>query len=186
MKNKLALIALVVMLIPVVGTAMAADNKNYLGLQYGVGEYSESGISEDFDTSMAILRVGYNINSNFAIEGRLGTGLDDDTQFLAEFSGTDVTFEVDSIVGIYGRGRLDLSERFSVYGVLGASQVKATVSLSGLPDAENTETESSASYGLGVDMAFSKQWALNVEVIRYLDHDNYDLDIASAGVTYGF
>jgi len=189
MKNKLGLIALAGLLISVAESGMASsENKMYVGLQYGVGEYSESGVSEDFETSTLMGRIGYNINSNFSIEGRLGTSLEDDEHFLPELCicGSDVTLEVDSIIGIYGRGHYDLSEYFSIYGVLGASQVKATVSLSDFPNADNTETESSASFGLGVDIAFSKQWAFNIEYIRYLDKDDFDLDIASAGVTFGF
>lgn len=189
MKNKLVLIALAGVLISAAETVTASPgNEMYVGLQYGVGQYSESNVSEDFDTSALMGRFGYNINSNFSIEGRLGTSLEDDTQFLPErcVCGSDVTLEVDSIMGIYGRGRYELSEMFSLYGLLGASQVKATVSLSEFPDADNTSSESSVSYGLGVDIAFSKQWAFNVEYIRYLDQDNFDLDIASAGVTFGF
>lgn len=189
MKNKLGLIALAGLLISVAGSGMASsENKMYVGLQYGVGEYSESGISEDFETTMLMGRIGYNINPNFAIEGRLGKSLEDDDHVLPELCSwcSDFTLEVDSIIGIYGRGRYELSEYFSIYGVLGVSEVEATVSVADFPDADNTETESSTSFGLGVDIAFSKQWAFNIEYIRYLDKDDFDLDIASAGVTFGF
>jgi opacity protein-like surface antigen len=189
MKNKLALIALSGLLISVAETGVAdTENKFYAGLQYGVGEYSESNVSEDFDTSVAMGRFGYDINSSFSIEGRLGTSLEDDSQFLLEqcACGSDVTLEIDAIMGIYGKGRYDLSEWFSVYGMLGASRVEATVSLADFPDADNTESESTISYGVGVDIGFARRWAFNVEYLRYLDGDDFDLDIASAGVTFAF
>jgi len=171
------------------GTAVAAaENSNYLGLQYGVSKYSESGVSKDFEPTVAIVRFGRGINPNFAVEGRLGTGLDGDTQLVPELCecGVDVKFEIDSILGIYARGSINPNEWLSLYGLLGGSRVSVTGSLAGFSSTAETDDEDSLSYGGGLDIGFSRSVAVNIEYMRYLDKENFSLDMASIGVTFRF
>jgi outer membrane immunogenic protein len=171
------------------GTGMAiAENSNYLGLQYGVAKYSESGVSKDFEPTAVIARFGREINPNFAVEGRLGIGLDDDTQFVPELCecGVDVEFEIDSIFGIYAKGSIHPSDWLSLYGLVGGSRVKVTAGLAGFSSTAESDDENSLSYGAGVDIGFSRSAAVNIEYMRYLDKDNFSLDMASIGLTFRF
>ena len=186
MKNQLISITLAGSLCLVTGNGIAAtEGENYFGLQYGYGNYDEDGISETYEPTMLIGRFGRFITPVFAIEGRLGTGLDDDTHNLPGFGDRDATLEIDSMFGIYGTAHLDIAKSSSIYGVLGVSRIEGTASLPVL-ELESTEKNSSVSYGVGADIGIGDRWALNVEYIRYLDKDDFDFDVGSVGASFKF
>ena len=191
MKNKLIFIALASTLLFVTKTAVAgSEGENYLGIgvQYGILDYNEDGISEEFKPTALIARLGHNFMPEFSVEGRLGFGLQDDTQFESELGldGIDATLELDSLVGLYAVGHVNLTESFSIYGVLGATRVEGTASLPDYPSVENSETNSGVSYGIGADLDVASNVALNIEYMQYLDKDTYDLGAIGLGVVYSF
>jgi opacity protein-like surface antigen len=189
MKNKLIYIVLTSMLLFVAAAGIAdTEDKNYIGIQYGVGDYSEEGISKSYDPTAYMIRIGRYFSPNFSIEGRLGSGLDDDTQFLPEFGpgGLDVSLELDTIIGIYGVWHMNLSESSSIYGILGASDVEGTASVSGFPAAKDSNSESGYSYGIGADIGVSDNVALNIEYINYLDKSNVELSAIALGAVFSF
>ena len=186
MKSKLIVLALAASLLLLTRTATAgSEGEYYFGLQYGVGDYDEDGISETYNPTLLTARLGGYLTPNFAIEGRLGSGMEDDTHKLPEFGNNNFSLELDSMLGVYGTGHFNLSETSSIYGVLGVSQVEGTASL---PDfsLESSEDNSGISYGIGVDIGFGSSWALNIEYMRYLDEDDFNLDLGSIGATYRF
>ena len=176
-------------LIFITGTVSAdSEGKRYIGIQYGVADYSEKGISKNFNPTALIGRYGYYFYPSLSIEGRLGFGVRDDTKFVREFgtSGLDATLELGSILGIYGTGHISLAESLSLYGILGVSRVEATASVPAFPAADSTEDEVSFSYGIGTDISLGKNIALNIEYMKYLDKDNLDLGVIGAGVVFNF
>lgn len=190
MNNKLLLIVLASTLLFDTGTAIASsEDKSYFGIQYGVGDYSENNISKTFKPTVLIGRFGYYFRPSFSIEGRFGLGMQGDTQFLPEFgaSGLDATLELDSILGVYGTGRINLTESSSLYGVLGVSRVKAPASVPAFPAAiSTTDGSSSVSYGVGADIGFGKKTLLNIELMRYLDKNSHDLNVIGVGAVFRF
>ena len=189
MNNKLISTLLASTLIFVTGTVSAgSEGKSYIGVQYGIGNYSEKNISKDFKPTALIGRFGYFFQPNYSIEGRFGTGIKGDTQFLPEFGlgGLKAKFELDSILGVYGTGHIILSDSASLYGVLGVSRVVAKASVPGFPAADSTDEKTSISYGIGADFNISKTSSLNFEYMRYIDKTDFDLGIIGAGVSFGF
>jgi len=187
MKNKLISITLAGSLCLVTGTGIAGTaGENYFGLQYGIGNYDEDGISETYEPTLLIGRFGRFLTPNFAIEGRLGIGLDDDTHNLPELGNRDATLELDSMFGLYGTAHFNITESSSIYGVLGVSRIEGTASLPDFPGMESTEDSSSVSYGVGADIGIGSRWALNIEYIRYLDKDDFDFDVGSVGASFSF
>jgi len=189
MSNKPILMILASTLLFIMGTGIASsEDKSYFGIQYGAGDYSEKGISKNFNPTALIGRFGYYLRPGLSIEGRLGFGIEDDTQFVPEFgtSGLDASLKLDSIMGVYGRGSINLAGSSSLYGVLGISRVEATASVAAFPAADTTDDEVSVSYGIGADIGISKNFILNIEYMKYLDKDNLDLGVAGIGATYNF
>jgi len=188
MKNKLIFIALVSTLLLVTRTGIAGkEGETYAGLQYAYGNYDEDGISQTFNPTLLVGRFGLYFMPNFSIEGRLGLGLQDDTQFLPELgSGFDATLELDRMIGLYATGHMNVTESFSIYGVLGASKVKGTASAPGFPGLESTEDNSSVSYGIGADVGIGSNVAFNIEYMQYLDKSDFDLGAIGLGVVFSF
>lgn len=190
MENKLISIMLAGTLMLFSGTGLAGSaEKDYIGVQYGIGNYSEKNISEDFKPTAAIVRFGHYFRPRYSIEGRLGFGLQDDTQFLPEFgvSGLDASFELDSIIGLFATGHFNLSKSASIYGALGVSKVEVTTRVpSLLPAAISDGDETSISYGIGADIGIGKELVLSIEYMRYLDKTDFDLSMTGVGVSFKF
>ena len=187
MKNKWIIPLLVSMLIFVTGNAIAdATDKSYFGIQYGAGDYSEEGISKDYAPGVFVMRLGRYVKPSFSVEARLGNGPDGDTHVLPEFSGNNVSLELDTVLGIYGVGHLVLTESSSIYGLLGVSKVSGTASVQGIPALRISESNSSFSYSIGADVDITDSVALNIEYMRYLDKSKMDLDIIALGLMLSF
>jgi outer membrane immunogenic protein len=190
MKSKILIAMLAGALSLATTASIAAERGNsYVGLQYAYGSYDEDGISETFYPSSLIARLGNTFHPNFAVEARLGFGLQDDTQFVSSLgpSGIDARFEIDHIIGLYGTGQINLTDALSLYGIVGASQVRATTgSIPSIPELSKTDDKSSPSYGVGVDFGIGKYTAINFEYMRYLDKDTFTLDAISVGARYRF
>lgn len=187
MKIKLILIALAGSLLLVTKAGVAGtEGEYYFGLQYGFGNYDENGISETFEPTLLVGRMGRFLTPVFAVEGRLGIGLDDDTHNLPGFGNRDVTLEIDNALGLFGAAHINLTASSSLYGLLGISRVEGTTRLPDFPGLESTEDNSSVSYGFGLDLGLGGRWALNIEYMRYLDKEDFDFDVGSVGASFSF
>jgi len=155
-------------------------NKTYFGAQYAIGTYSEDGF-DDVNPTALVGRFGKYFNDNFALEGRLGIGIQDDS---INIFGTDVTLEIDTILGIYGIGHFNLNETSSVYGLLGLTRAEATVSASGF--GSDSDDETGLSFGVGADIGVSETVALNIEYTQYLNKSDFDFSALSFGAVFSF
>jgi outer membrane autotransporter protein len=151
---------------------------SYVGVLASHYSYEESGYSEELNPTGLTLRGGHFLTDNFAVEGRLGTGLNDDT-----VSGTNVDVELDQVVGVYAVGHLPVSDVFSFYGLLGFSYAEATLSV---PGASVSGDDDGFSYGAGVEVNFTPAISGQLEYVSYLDKSDYELNAASLGLSYNF
>lgn len=186
MKNKLAYITLACSLLLFNHPVIAQPYGDYYaGAQYAKGDYDEEGISANFEPSMVVGRFGKLFNPHVAVEARLGMGLDEDTQFIPEL-GIDGKLELNSLIGIYLSGHLNLTASSSLYAIVGSSRVEAEASAPALPTAGSTETESDLSYGVGANIGIFNNIALNIEYMQYFDADYFDLSTIAVGVLVRF
>jgi opacity protein-like surface antigen len=182
MKNKLALSAVSAALLLSSHQAVAFDTgTGYVGAQYAMATYSESGIP-DFDTPLLMIRGGYFFNKYFSLEGRLGFGIGDDTQNVFGF---DVTLELDNMYGVYGVGHLPVSERVDLYGLVGYSKGEGTLTISGIPGSDSGD-ESDLSLGVGADFLLTDAFSINIEYTSYISKSEFDIDALALGVNYYF
>ena len=186
MKNKLISVVLASSLMFVTQAGMAASSDDYyFGIQYGTGDYDEDGHSKSFSPTALAARFGGYFNPNFSVEGRLLTGLEEDTQFMPELD-VDFAVELDTIMGVYAVGHANLTGSSSIYGLLGISKIKAEAYVTEIPAAHSRSSDSSLSYGVGADFGISNSVALNIEYTQYLNKSNADLSLMSLGATFSF
>jgi outer membrane immunogenic protein len=156
-----------------------AQQGPYMGVNLLQVTYKEDGIPTA--TPMAIgFKIGNRINSNLAVEARLGTGLSDDT---VNVLGLPVKLEVDRFIGVYMRGIAPISEAVSVYGLVGYTDGELTASVGNF---SVSTSDSDFSYGLGADFAVANNVSLNVEWGRMFKGPGYKLDALSFGVSVKF
>jgi hypothetical protein len=96
----------------------------YAGVLVSRLSSSESGASPQPRAISGVL--GYSVSSDFAIEGRFGTGLGSDTVTVLSpsFGAVNVGVKVKSYYGAYLRGAFPLSDSFSLYGLTGYADGK--------------------------------------------------------------
>ena len=182
-------IGLVVLLASMSGNAFAGLTPGaYAGIQYASTDFSFDGVSEEFSPTALIGRAGSNFNQYASIEGRLGIGLSDDTVTATDGVTTaSVSIEIDTLIGVYGVGRLPLGKSSSLYALVGVTQVDATTStsVSGV-GSSLSDDESDVSYGVGADIGIRYNLWVNVEYVQYLDKSDIEVSAIAVGMRFGF
>ena|SRR5690554_843016 len=157
----------------------ASEGGSYGGFQYALGTYSEDGF-DDANPNALVGRYGKFVNDNFAIEGRIGFGIGDDS--ISTTFG-DISIEADTLIGVYGLGHVEINDSSSVYGLLGFTRGELTASASGITFSDD---DSGLSYGVGANVGVSDSLALNLEYIQYLSTSDYDFTAIGLGVVFSF
>lgn len=158
--------------------AQAADGW-YAGASFVQVDYKETGFETVSPTAVAF-RLGREINPYLAVEGRLGTGLSEDTIRVA---GVNVSVEVDNFIGVYARGMIPTGTLFRPYGMVGYTSGELTASGGGVAVSAD---ESDFSYGLGADFNIGKQLVLNAEFARLFKGAGFKVEGFSLGVAFRF
>ena len=155
----------------------------------GSGRYAAS-IEDDNRSNGYKLYGGYRLNKNFAVEG----GYFD----LGDFGFKATTVPAGTLNGnikIRGLnldlvGTLPITEKFSVFGRIGANYAQARDSFTGMVNSNPSERGTNLKVGLGVEYAFNDAWAMRGELERYRINDAVgnkgDIDLASVGLVYRF
>lgn len=121
-------------------------------------------------------KLGMPVNKNFAVEARLGVGLSDDSLGVENV-------KINNFVGVYGKGILPLSDKASVYGLLGYTQGKLK---SEGPFGSGSGSDSDVSYGIGADFAISGTTSVGVEWARLFKGEDYKVDGLTLSVSFKF
>lgn len=159
------------------------------------GGFSQIALENDDSDTGYKLFGGYQFNRHFAIE----SGYFD----LGEFSYSATTMPAGTLDGqmklkgfnVDVLGFIPFSEKFSVFGRVGANYAEAKDRFSGTgavnvlsPHAEERDTN--LKLGAGVQYAFTDALALRIETERYRINDavgnNGDIDLVSMGLVYRF
>lgn len=168
--------------------AISSDiEENYGGIQYSRITYTQDTYGE-YNPSMVIGRVGYFYDGkNPVIEGRFGFGVSDDSKSV--LSNTDTTLEVSNLLGIYLTGYIPSTDSMDFYGFAGMSQVTVSTSVttggSGYRyTTKNRDTDTSLSYGAGMNIELGESIALNLEYANYYRKDDITIDALALGLSF--
>ena len=154
--------------------APAADEEQrYVGFQYSLVTYDEDG--DEAEPTALVARYGQFLNDWFAIEGRIGFGLEDDA---LEVGSLDIDVELENIIGLYGVIHTGSISIASLYGIVGYTQIDLEGSAHGISIDENAN---GLSYGLGVNIG-----SLSIEYMNYVEDHYYDVTAISLGYIYRF
>jgi opacity protein-like surface antigen len=188
MKKQLGIAALSVGALGALGvsTAMAApfgysgggdNDSTYVGVNGGILRYDEQGLNT-ISPSLIFARAGFPIVSNLAIEGRIGTGLNGD-------SSDGYGVNVQTMLGVYLKGSLPLSQVFSLYGVAGVGNIELHRNFG-----DSNTNDTGLSLGIGGDVQLVSNVSLNFEWTHLPGGDDYgysyNSNILSAGLTWHF
>lgn len=132
--------------------------------------------------------VGFKSNEMLDLEAMMGFGVKD-AKINDEVFGVSVngTAKVDRMLGVYVRPKFKLDNNIEFYGRLGIAITQITAEASGqlgnsYAYSEETDSESSLSYGVGASYAITPALAITTDFMRLND----DADAYSVGVRYSF
>jgi hypothetical protein len=149
----------------------------YFGINVSALRYQEDG--RDAHEPAIGARYGHAFNDYLAVEGHVAAGLENDS---IEYG--DVTVGIDYLAGIYLRGNMFLwDSRARLYGLIGITYGKITVEEYNI---ENQDTDTELGYGVGLELYGDARNAVNAEIIRYMDGNNYEVDAFTLGYTHRF
>ncbi|MFT7495939.1 MAG: OOP family OmpA-OmpF porin [Urechidicola sp.] len=151
----------------------SAEGNWYLGGALSQAFVDQQGINDD-DTGGKVFG-GYKYNEYVAVEAAYYNFGDIDT-------GTS-QLEVDGL-SLAVVGSISVSDSISVFGKVGAHEwdVKDNGTIA---SQMNSNGDTDAFYGLGVDYVIDESWSVRGELERY-EVQNLDYDVASAAVSYNF
>jgi opacity protein-like surface antigen len=155
----------------------------YAGVQYAWATYEEDGL-EDFNPTAVVGRFGHYFNDHFSLEGRVGVGASEDS---VSYGSLTADVEIDNFFGIYGVGHLPLTDAVSVYALAGLTKGEATATVRGPGGSISaSDDDSGFSYGIGGEVALTRNASVTVEYTSYLDKSDYQLSALSAGLNFRF
>ncbi|OEY65354.1 porin family protein [Marinobacter sp. X15-166B] len=155
----------------------------YAGVQIAHLTWDEPDV-EDLNPTALVGRLGHYVHNNFSVEGRLATGLSDDSTSV---EGVKVSLEIDYLLGVYGVGHLPINDQVSVYGLAGFTKAKASAEASfGGATFSTSDDGTSFSYGVGGQVSLSQNAALTVEYASYYDRKDVQVSGVSAGLNFRF
>lgn len=134
--------------------------------------------SADFNTLS--FGIGQELNEYFAIEGMFATGLDaGQVKLKALGTSTDFKLNLNTAFGVYGVGTFPINNTVSIYGKAGFMQASfSSISIS--------VTQSSFSYGAGLNFNIDKTSSINLDYMNYYDKDSTTIDGIGLGYVVNF
>ncbi len=168
-------------LVPIVAalfvtTASAQNGAAYAEIGGVYARYSEP--AAWFTSGVANLKLGYNINENFAIEGMVGRSLVD-TNFYA--GSTRVSARIDNMISGYVKVKAPLSQNAEIFGRFGFTNGSISANTR---FGSGWVSGSSASYGGGVQFNTSTNTYFTLDYMSY--YNGNGVSVTGAGANIGF
>ncbi|VAW70876.1 hypothetical protein MNBD_GAMMA12-331 [hydrothermal vent metagenome] len=163
-----------------ISNAATADHKSahsatgYFSMGVSNIQIDINDIGASLDHNMIEIKMGRNLNSNFAFEARVAQAVDD-AQFLST-----ANIGIDTYVGLYLVGTIPLSKTVSLYGFAGATYMKSSVNV-GSVSASGSDNDSS--FGAGLKININPSIFVSAEYADLYRKDN--LDIRGTSLSFG-
>jgi len=155
--------------------------------------YSSNHLIKSVDLPILVGKLGYQFNQNFAMEARLGFGIDSATKndfrsqgyYIDKFDG-----KVDNLLGLYGVAKTDeIGHNLKFFGLLGLTRVSVSSSTTILYGRSYTisrsETDTSLSFGGGIEYSLSPKAAITLEYASYMRGSTNGSDYDTTGFAIG-
>lgn len=168
----------------VVSTGAVAQNGGYIGADFSFvsSEIKWDGFlgsfSEDADPTALRVRGGLQVNENFAVEGLIGLGLQDD-----EIGDSNVDFGLDTILGVSAVGIVPLDRTFGLFGKVGFASVEYESD-----DLDGSIDETGIMFGFGAKVNFDRRGSglvIEYTILPDVEDDDTSLEVESDMISIG-
>lgn len=152
----------------------------YVGTAMGIANIEADGARGKARNTTVLVIAGHQFTPHFALEARLGAGLQADS---ATFNGQKMTIDTNRFIGVYGKAMLPLQGSVTPYLLLGATRGTTTSKVAGFRE---RDTDTDVSYGIGLDWAVTQRASLTLEVIDWFDKDDANVRGVNLGAKMHF
>lgn len=171
--RKVLLAASALTLIAAPAFAQDQSPEVYGSIGYSVAQISAGGF--DWDVGSVTARAGINLHPNFAVEGEVSYGVEDDTVDVG--GGADVTIENEYDMAIYGVAVMPINDQVQLFARLGFGHTEGEVSGGGISEAVEGK---SWNYGVGGQFMIDNQNGFRADWTRRdFTEDGGELDVYS-------
>jgi OOP family OmpA-OmpF porin len=184
MKKALLTVATLAALLVLTPLTALGDDGFYVGGSVGSASLSEDfdGFNVDSDSTAFRLVAGWQINDYLSVEGGYQNFGAFEQTFTVNGEPVDVSLDADGFM-LGGTGSFPLSDRFALYGRVGAFFWDGDAEINNVSQARPEDTN--LYLGAGVSFALTGQLKLIVDWTRYNLEDT-ESNVISLGLTYGF
>ena len=154
----------------------AAGNEGGIHVEAGYTQLSLSGDGISLKPANALVRVGYDITSNFSAE-LVGTAS------VASDSYQGVSFKVDNGYGAFLKGQSEILPKLELFARAGWMHTTLTGSFM---VRSASASDSSFAYGVGVQYRFTKNWYGQMDYASYYDKGGDSIRGPSISFGYRF
>lgn len=156
--------------------AFGAHADGYVGLD-GSSMAIDNQLDDNLSPHGVRLRLGMRISDVFDIEAHIGGGSDTRTDAFDRFSTT--------YAGVYLKGYLPVGERSAVFALMGVAGVRHTQTLD---RRDFSDSQSSFSYGFGLETQLTDRLDLSADYVRYTGDDGpfSEISAVSLGIKWYF
>lgn len=149
---------------------------NYAGIGVVKTNYSEAAFADDdfaeVNLTSLVGRIGSQFHTNFSAELRLGSSIKDDTALETEV-------DLASLYGAYIRAGVPVTQSIYPYAIAGYTRSSFDYS-NVLGDSSESETD--ASFGIGVDLRLTDKVLANLEFMNYIDENGAEVNAYQLGI----
>ena len=150
-------------------TSLSQAEEFYLGYDFLKVNYDDSGVNKEFDPTAVTWKAGYLVNEYFAVEARVGLGVDNDRQKnLITDNGlgiSEATVELNRLYSALIEASYPLYKGLKVNAYMGGSRVKFLVDSNQNYHSENSD--SSLTLGAGFSYDIASDVFVNAEYMAY-------------------
>lgn len=173
------------------GLALAAQaqpmssQRTYVEAGYTAVSYEESSLGGYVKGTPRVLRglLGYEVNDNVAIEALAGAGLGYSDGDMTGPSTPGLNVKIESLLGVYVTPKVLLVDNLEGFVRLGYAYGRGKVSSD---IGSSTDSENSASYGVGMRYHFDRTTFLNVDYMSYLHTSDFKVKGVTVGIGVKF
>lgn len=200
---RIGLVAVLVLVLGAAGQGFAGAKKRVepevvdrSGFYTGVGaglftiNIKGPGFKEDFSAFGGYGAIGYALNENIAIEGRIGASGEDTKSDIVSVGFVPVPFTLEAsaehfFTALIRASTSDLGGGVRVFGLLGGSSVKARerIKVVGVTIVDDSDTDTSLTFGGGVEKEITEHASVAIEYVRYYQDNSKGIESALDAIT---
>lgn len=133
-------------------SVLAQEGETYFGVNYEMWD-----VDGGWDVSLLTGKYGYKFSENFAVEGKAGIGIGDDSVGV-------VKLDPKYTLGGFAVGTYPINEQFDIYAKAGLNIFSYDIKVSGF--GSTSETETKFALGAGANYFFDNKQGVNFELFK--------------------